>query len=56
MREPKIGVPPPCNLEPSLGLPNAQAEQWLMENRAAMDRWNEQGEQCGVPRAEFRRF
>ena len=33
-----------------------QIRQWVAENRAAMESWNEHVEQNGVPLAEFRQF
>ncbi len=32
------------------------ARQWLDENRAAMESWNDHVEQHGLPLAEFRKF
>jgi antitoxin CcdA len=33
-----------------------KAKQWLDENRAAMDAWNDYVEENGLPLAEFRTF
>jgi antitoxin CcdA len=55
-RDLKINLSQACERGLALEVSAAKARQWQMENRAAIEAWNQHVEQHGLPLAEFRRF
>ncbi len=51
-----INVSQACERGLAAEVAATKTQQWLDENRAAMDSWNDYVEQNGLPLAEFRQF
>jgi len=52
----EINISQACERGLSAEVAEAKAKQWLQENRAAMDAWNDYVEQNGLPLSEYRQF
>jgi antitoxin CcdA len=55
-RDLAINVSQACENGLAAEVAETRAQQWLMENRAAMDAWNEYVDQHGLPLAAYRSF
>ncbi len=55
-RELKINVSQACERGLAAAVSEARTRQWLADNRAAMEAWNEHVERHGLPLAGFRQF
>lgn len=55
-RELKINVSQACERGLCIEVSETKARQWLSDNRAAIDAWNEHVEQHGLPLGHFRQF
>jgi len=52
----KINISQACERGLAAEVAKARAEQWLRDNRTAMDAWNAHVEDHGLPLAEYRQF
>ena len=52
----KINVSQACEVGLAREVRERRQKQWLAENRAAMDEWNDYVEKNGLPLAEYRDF
>lgn len=52
----KVNMSQACERGLAAEVARARQEAWLVENRAAMEAWNEHVEQHGLPLAEYRQF
>ena len=52
----KINVSQACERGLLAEVTAIKQQQWLAENRAAMDAWNDYVDRQGLPLAEFRQF
>jgi antitoxin CcdA len=52
----KINLSQACETGLAAEVARGKAEAWLLENRAAIDSWNEHVDAHGIPLAEFRQF
>ena len=52
----KINLSQACERGLAAEVASARRQAWLVENRPAMDAWNEYVEQHGLPLAEYRQF
>ncbi len=52
----KINVSQACERGLVAEVAKARTEQWLRDNRAAMDAWNAHVEEHGLPLAQYRQF
>jgi antitoxin CcdA len=55
-RELGINISQACERGLATAVAETRAERWKLENRAAMDAWNEHVERHGVPLAAFCQF
>jgi antitoxin CcdA len=55
-RKLNVNVSQACERGLAAEVAATKAQQWLQENRAAMDAWNDYVEQNGLPLTEFRQF
>jgi antitoxin CcdA len=51
-----INISQACGKSLAAAVSEAQAAAWLIENRPAIDAWNDYIEEHGIPLAEFRQF
>ena len=55
-RELGINISQACERGLATAVAETRAERWKLENRAAMDAWNDHVERHGLPLAAFRQF
>jgi antitoxin CcdA len=55
-RELGINLSQACERGLAASVAEARAQQWLKDNREALNAWNEYVEQHGLPLGEFRQF
>ena len=55
-RDLNVNVSQACEQGLAAEVARVREQQWLLENRAAMDAWNAHVEEHGLPLAAFRQF